>query len=98
MSQQFALTVQKANCILGYINRSGQQGEGGSPAPLFCTVRPHLEYCIQMWNPQYRKRGAVGVHPEEGHKNDPKDGTSPYEDRLRAGAVQHGEGPRLQET
>jgi len=23
------------------------------------------------------------VHPEEGHKNDPRDGTAPYEDRLR---------------
>ena len=28
-------------------------------------------------------RGAVGVHPEEGHQNDPRDGTAPYKDRLR---------------
>ena len=38
------------------------------------------------------RHGPVGVHPEEGHKNDPRDGTPPYGDRLRAGAVQHGEG------
>jgi len=28
---------------------------------------------------------AVGEHPEEGHKNGPRDGTPPYEYRLRAG-------------
>ena len=32
-----------------------QQGEGGDPAPLLCTVRPHLEYCIQTGSPQYRR-------------------------------------------
>ena len=25
------------------------------------------------------RRGAVGVHPEEGHRNDPRDGTPPCE-------------------
>ena len=29
------------------------------------------------------RHGAVGVHPEEGHKNEPRDGTAPCEDRLR---------------
>ena len=38
------------------------------------------------------RHGPFGVHPEEGHKNDPRDGTPPYEGRLRAGAVQPGEG------
>jgi len=38
--------------------------------------------------------GSVRVHPEEGHRNDAKDGT-PYEDRLRAGSVQPGEGKAL---
>ena len=31
------------------------------------------------------KHRPVGVHPEEGHKNGPRDGTPPYEYRLRAG-------------
>jgi len=35
---------------------------------------------------------AVGMHPEKSHKNDQRDGTVPCEDRLRAGAVQPGEG------
>ena len=34
---------------------------------------------------------AVGARPEEGHKNALRDGTPLYEDRLRAGAVQHEE-------
>ena len=33
----------------------------------------------------HERRGAVGVCPEEGHKNDLRDGTSPCEGRLRAG-------------
>ena len=53
MSQHCALTFQKANCILGCT--SGQEGQGGDPAPLLCAVRPHLEYCIQMWSPQHRR-------------------------------------------
>ena len=32
-------------------------------------VRPHLEYCVQIWSPQYRRDTAVGVHSEKGHKN-----------------------------
>jgi len=27
-----------------------------TPLPFYCAfMRPHLEYCIQLWGPQYRK-------------------------------------------
>jgi len=40
--------------------KCGQQVRGGDPAPLLCAVRPHLEYCIQMYSPQYR----IDIDPE----------------------------------
>ena len=59
-------------------------------APLLSTAEAspgmlHVESSVQ------ERCGPVGAHSEEGHKNDPRDGTLPCEDRLRAGAVQHGE-------
>jgi len=65
---------------------------GGDPAPL-SAVRPHLENCIRMWSPQYRRdvdllesvqRRATEVIWGIKHLS--------YEDRLRAaGAVQREE-------
>ena len=31
-----------------------QQVKGGDPTALLCTMRPHVEYCVQMWSPQQR--------------------------------------------
>jgi len=66
--------------------------QGGDPALLLCTgetspgaLHPDVESTVQ------ERCRPVGVHPEEGHGNDPRDGTPPCEDRLRAGAVQPGE-------
>jgi len=56
VTQQRVLTDQTANRILGSI-KSSMASRSRKRILLFCSalVRPHLEFCVQLWSPQHRK-------------------------------------------
>jgi len=92
-SKKCAPSAQKVNHTLGCIKRSvASRVREVILSISSALVRPHLEYCIQIWSPQYRRdmdlleriqRKATKMTHGMEHLS--------HVDRLRAGAVQPGE-------
>jgi len=63
------------NCAAGMFERDGQQGKGGDQPPLLSPFEtPSAVLCPDLRPPAQERRGAAGVDPEEGYKNDQKAG------------------------
>ena len=56
VSEQCGIAARKRNKILGLIRRNIAYRDKRIIIPLYKSlVRPHLEYCIQVWRPHMRK-------------------------------------------
>ena len=76
MSQQSAITAQKANCILGCSKSSvaSRVREKSYPYALLCETSPG-GLCSDVKSSVKERCGPIGAHPEKVHRNDLRDGT-----------------------
>ncbi|PKU43442.1 rna-directed dna polymerase from mobile element jockey- hypothetical protein [Limosa lapponica baueri] len=76
MSQQCVFAAQKANHILVRIKRSMASKLREVILPFYSAlVRPHLVLSPALEPLAWERHGLVGASPEEGCKNDQRDGT-----------------------
>lgn len=77
MTQECAITAQKANLLLSCFRRGVSSMSRDGILPLYpALLRPHLEYCIQLWGLHTRKRWIFGASPEKIYQIDQRAGAS----------------------
>jgi len=86
MKSNVDTVVKKANRILGFINRTMEDHSSKVILPLYrALVRPHLEYCVQVWSPYLKKDIAKIEKVQKRAVNMMRDLTGlRYEEKLKA--------------